>query len=97
MFPKEEPKMLIYRDYKTFSRETFSSELFSKLESQENNEYQTFEKNFVDTLINQASKKSKMSRGNQKPHINKTLRKAIMKPFKLKNKANKTKSDDLTI
>ena len=95
MFPKEEPK--IYRDYKTFSRETFSSELFSKLESQENNEYQTFEKNFVDTLINQASKKSKMSRGNQKPHINKTLRKAIMNPFKLKNKANKTKSDDLTI
>ena len=95
MFPKEEPK--IYRDYKTFSRETFSSELFSKLESQENNEYQTFEKNFVDTLINQASKKSKMSRGNQKPHINKTLRKAIMKPFKLKNKANETKSDDLTI
>ena len=60
MFRKEEPKTLIYRDYKTFSLETFSSELFSKLESQENNEYQTFEKNFVDTLNNQAPNKSKI-------------------------------------
>ena len=30
-------------------------------------------------------------RGNRKPHINKTLRKAIMKRSQLKNKANKTK------
>ena len=31
-------------------------------------------------------------RGNQKPHINKTLRKAIMKRSQLKNKANKTQN-----
>ena len=36
--------MLIYHDYKMFSLETFSSELFLKLESQENNDYQTFGK-----------------------------------------------------
>ena len=48
--------MLIYRDYKTFSRETFSSKLFLKLESQEKNDYQIFEINFVDTLNNQAPK-----------------------------------------
>ena len=71
---KEEPKTLIYRDYKTFSLETFSSELFLKLESQENNDYQTFEKNFVNTLNNQAQKKLKIFRGNQKPHINKILK-----------------------
>ena len=47
MFHKGESKMLIYRDYKTFSLERFSSELFSKLESQENNEYQTFEKTLL--------------------------------------------------
>ena len=95
-FHKEEPKTLIYRDYKTFSLEKFSSELFLKLESQENNDYQTFETNFVDTLNNQAPKKSKIFRGNQKPHINKILRNAIMKRSQLKNKANKTKSvDDL--
>ena len=31
-FHKEEPKALIYRDYKTFSLEKFSSELFLKFE-----------------------------------------------------------------
>ena len=91
-FHKEEPKTLINRDYKTFSLETFSSELFLKLESQENNDWQTFEKIFVDTLNNQAPKKSKIFRGNQKPHINKILGNAIMKRSKLKNKANKIKS-----
>ena len=45
-FHKEEPKTLIYRGYKTFSVETFSSKLFSKFGSQENNEYQTIKKNF---------------------------------------------------
>ena len=93
-FHKEEPKTLIYRDYKTFCLEIFSSELFSKHESQENNEYQTFEKNFVDTLNNQVAKQSKIVRGNQKAHIIKALRNAIIKRPKLKNKANKTKSVD---
>ena len=37
-FHKGEPKMLIYPNYKTFSLETFSSQLFLKLESQENND-----------------------------------------------------------
>ena len=58
-FHKEERKTLIYRDYNTFSLEKFSSELILKLESQENNDYQTFETNFVDTLNNQAPKKIK--------------------------------------
>ena len=53
MFYKDEPKTLIYRDYKAFSLEAFSSALFSKFESQENNEYQTSGKNFDDTLNNQ--------------------------------------------
>ena len=66
-FHKAEPKTLIYRDYKTISLEISSSELFSKLKSRENNKYQTFEKNFVDTLNNQAPKKSKIFRGNQMP------------------------------
>ena len=93
-FHKEEPKTLIYCDYKTFSLKKFSSELFLKLESQENNDYQTFETNFIDTLNSQAPKKSKIFRGNQKPHLNKILRNAVMKRSQLKNKANKTKSID---
>ena len=52
-------------------------------------------KNFVDILNNQALKKS-IFRGNQKPHINKILRNAVMKRSQFKNRASKTKSvDDL--
>ena len=88
---------LIYSMLKTtFYKEEPNSKLFSKLESQENNDYQTSEKEFVDTFNNQAPKKSKTFRGNQRSHINKILINAIMKRSKLKNKANKTKSvDDL--
>ena len=57
-FHKDEPKTLIYRDCTAFSQEKLSSELFLKFESQVNNDYQTFEINFVDTLNNQAPKKS---------------------------------------
>ena len=47
-------------------------------------------------MNNQAQKKSEIFRGNQKPHINKILRNAVMKRSQLKNEANKTKSiDDL--
>ena len=96
MFHKEEPKTLIYRDYTMFSLETFSSELVLKLESQENNDYQIFEKIFVDTFNDQAPKKSKIFRGKQKPHINNILRNFIMKRSKLKYKVSITKSlDDL--
>ena len=78
MLHKEDPKTVIYREYKTFSLETFRSELFSKHELQENNDYQTFEKSFVG-----ASKKSKIFRGNQKSHMNKTLRNTIIKQGKI--------------
>ena len=45
----------------------------------------------METLNKDAPKKTKVFRGNHKPYINKTLRKAIMKRSQLKNKANKTK------
>ena len=57
IFHKEEPKTLIYCDYKMFSQETFSSELFSKRDSQQISEYQAFEQNVVNTLNNEAPKK----------------------------------------
>ena len=57
----------------------------------EKNNYLEFEKNFFETLNKHAPQKTKIFRGNHKPHINKTLRKAIMKRCQLKNKANKTK------
>ena len=49
-------------------------------------------KKFINVFIyKHASKKIKTFRGNQNPHINKTLLKAIMKRSQLKNKANKTR------
>ena len=55
-------------------------------------DYSNFKKKIIDTLSKHASKKIKIFKGNQKPHINKTLRKGIMKRFQLKNKANKTRN-----
>ena len=55
-------------------------------------DYSDFKKKLLDTLNKHASKKIRTFRGNQKPRINKTLRKAIMKRSQLKNKASKTRN-----
>ena len=52
--------------------------------------FTSFENNFVNVLNQQAPKKSKVFCGNQKPHLNKSLRAAIMKRSRLKNKADKS-------
>ena len=51
-----------------------------------------FENNFVSILDKHVPKKTKILRGNQKPHFNKNLRKQIMIRSCLKNKANKSKN-----
>ena len=45
----------------------------------ENVGYSKFEKEFIDALNKDAPKKTKLFRGNQKPHVNKVLPSAIMK------------------
>ena len=57
----------------------------------ENFDHSKFEKEFIDTLNEHAPKRTKLFRGSQKPHVNKVLRRAIMKRSWLKNKANKTR------
>ena len=54
--------------------------------------YDEFDRKFTAILNKHAPKRKKWLRGNQKPHINKTLRHEIMKRSKFKNTANKTKS-----
>ena len=83
-------KKSIYRKYSNFSRKDFQSDLLLSIGDGKNN-YLEFEKNFVETLNKHAPKKTKIFPENHKTHINKTLRKAIMKRAQLKNKANKTK------
>ena len=52
-----------------------------------------FQEKFIDTFKKHAPKKIKTFRGNQKPRINKTLRKTIMNRSQLKNKLNKIRNE----
>ena len=77
-FEKEESKVLVYRDYKNFSFNSFKSELLSKFHHN-NVTFTSFENNFVNVLNQQVHKKSKGFPGNEKSHLNKSLRAAILK------------------
>ena len=85
----EEPKRLVYRNFKSFNNDYFEEELSSKLDLN-NKDYADFEDNCVNVLTKLVPKKTKTFRGNHKPHVFKTLRLVIMKRSRLKNKANKT-------
>ena len=71
-FKYEKPKKLIYRNYSNFSQNDFQSDLLLNIGDGKNN-YLEFEKNFVETLNKHAPKKTKIFRGNHKPHIRKTI------------------------
>ena len=57
-FASEEPKRFVYRDYKTFSHESFKNVLMSKA-ADKNIDYSKFEKEFIDTINKQTPKKTK--------------------------------------
>ena len=81
-----------YRDYKRFSFENFKTSLDDALQhcSTGNKHFKYI---FTSVLNEYAPKKKKVIRGNHKPYLNKELRKTIILKSKLKNKANKTKSN----
>ena len=81
-----EPKLLNYRDYKNFNFGNFKEDLGEALLICRNS-YDEFKSAFIRTLEKHATKKKKWLMGNNRPHITKPLRQAIMKP----HKANKTK------
>ena len=85
-FEKAEPIKLTYRDYKNFSFDRFKADLENAFKSCLN-AYHFFEKCFSSKLNEYAPKKTKCVKGNNKSHMNKFLRRAIMKRSKLKNKA----------
>ena len=89
-FKKEDSKHLLYRDYKNFNNEYFHNDLINGLSKYPKN-YESFENVFVTVLDRHALRKTKILRGNQKPHVDKNLRKTIMKRSELKSKAKRTK------
>ena len=90
IFINIEPKLLNYRDYKDFNFGNFKEDLCEAF-SICRNSHDEFESAFLTALDKHAPKKKKWLMGNNKPHITKLLRRAIMKRSKLKNKTNKTK------
>ena len=90
-FQKSEPKQLIYREFQNFYFESFKNDLLENMVTCDRS-YDEIDRKFTAVLNKHAPKKKKWLRGNQKPHINKTLRHEIMKRSKLKNIANKTKN-----
>ena len=86
-----EPKLLNYRDFKHFSQENFKEDLSEAL-CDCGDSCDDFDHIFTSKLNKHAPEKKKCIRGNNKPHVNKPLRQAIMKRSKLKNKAKKTKN-----
>ena len=62
-FEKEQSKILIYRDYKSFNFNSFKSELLS-IFHHNNVSFTSFDNNFENVLIKQATKKPKVFRGN---------------------------------
>ena len=77
-----------------FDRTAFRKDLQNKLEDPK--VYQNFEENFTRVLHAHTPRKTKVLRGNNKLHVNKNLRKAIMKRPAHKQKASRTKQLDIT-
>ena len=95
-FKKEEPKLYKYRDHRKFDGTAFHTDLQSELEEGPK-VYQNFEETFVRVLDAHAPRKTKVLRGNHKRHVDKNLRKAIMKRSALKRKSSRTKQqEDIT-
>ena len=90
------PQRIHYRCYKNFELKSFQNELEFTLLSMSGIElygdYSKFKTVFVKLLNKYAPVKCKMVRGNEKPHMNKNLKKEIMIRSRLKNAFNKCRS-----
>ena len=104
-FTMESPKTKYYRDYRKFDIDYFSSEISRQLDSifssfkenedcEELNEFNRFHRVSLNLLNIQAPLKKKILRGNNSPFMTKALRKTIMISSRLKNRFNKTRSEE---
>ena len=74
-----------HRYYGNFVENDFLVDLSVNITSSFIDDYELFEKKFIETLDRHAPRKTKLIRGNEKPHMNKALRKAIMIRSRLRN------------
>ena len=72
-FPKAEPKIIYYRDYKNFDLYKFRSDLREKLNQVTEKDYFHFELTFLRVLEEHAPMKTKVLRANDKPYMTKAF------------------------
>ena len=89
-FCKGPAKFIYYRSYNNYNKEQFESVLKQRLVSSSN--FEEFFDTFLATLNEQAPLKKKKIRYNHHVFVSKTLRKAIMKRYKLRNTFNNKRS-----
>ena len=95
-YTRLEPNFLWRRQNKHCFKESFLQDLKNGISN--DNIFSHFHDKFKETLDHHVPIKITKLRGNTKRHINKILRKEIMKRSRLKNKANKTVSvEDLKL
>ena len=92
-FVKQEPKIITYRDYKSFDQPNFRTELNRELSKFNFHDMVNFKRIFLQLLNKHAPEKKKYVRANNKEFVNKELRKAIMLRSKLRNNFLKEKTD----
>ena len=93
-FKKREPVTITYRDYKNFDGDKFRSDLKEKIVEAESITIEMFIDILNNILDKHAPRKQKTIRGNSSPFMNKTLSKAFMTRARLRNKYNRTKSEE---
>ena len=95
-YKKSKPKIITYRNYKSFNNDGFRNAL-QQIECNADNCDTNFEK-FMSScskiLDQQAPQKKRYVRGNQSPFMNETLTKAIMHRSKLRNKFLKKRTEE---
>ena len=92
--PKQQPKIIKYRNYKGFNETKFRSELTNILDLNihESRNIEFFKNIFLKVLNKHAPIKTKYLRANHSPFVTKELSKAIMLRSKLRNQYLKCKS-----
>ena len=96
-FEKKGPRLLKYRNY-NFDESLFRDELTKKMGKiyfeEESPNYDSFHRTFMSVLEKYAPIKEKKVRANNAPFMNKDLSKAIMTRSRLRNRYNKTPSQE---
>ena len=89
-FEKFQPEKLMYHSFKQFDSDQFKSDIYNSMSAMRTNA--VFENNFVSIFDKHAPKETRILRGNQKTHFNKTICEQMMTRSRLKQKANKSQN-----